>query len=160
MQVTSEMTLSLLIYLTIGTLPLTYSALSDMAITFLFYFIIGSFGAFLKDLYETMTKKNERIRLGEVIIGGACSTFICYGLQDTWLEGLSINLIVLITFICGILGFELFGNLTTMTRLKRTINAAIELKKMHVTYNDPNRVANDDEQKKPARRTRKKTEEE
>jgi hypothetical protein len=109
-------------------LPHTQEALMEMSINFLFYFIIGSFGAFLKDLYETMTKKNEKIRLGEVLIGGACSTFLCFGLQDTWFKDLGLNLIVLITFICGILGFELFGNLTTMAKFKQLVIYFIDLK--------------------------------
>lgn len=109
-------------------LPLTQEAIMELAMNFLFYFIIGSLGAFLKDLYETLTKKNERIRLGEVLIGGASATFICYGLQDTWLKDLSLNLIVLITFICGILGFEIFGNLTTITKFKKLMNTVISLK--------------------------------
>jgi hypothetical protein len=120
-------------------LPLTQEALSELAMNFLFYFIIGSFGAFLKDLYETMTKKNEQIRIGEVLIGGACATFICYGLQDTWLKDLSLNLVVLITFICGILGFELFGNLTTISKFRQLITTVIELKnRIRIQIQDPN----------------------
>lgn len=109
-------------------LPLTHEALMEMATNILFYFIFGSFGAFLKDLYETLTKKNERIRFGEVLIGGASATFICYGLQDTWLKDLSLNLIVLVTFICGILGFELFGNLTTIDKFKKFISWIMSIK--------------------------------
>jgi hypothetical protein len=109
-------------------LPHTQAALMEMSINLLFYFIIGSFGAFLKDLYETITKKEEKIRLGEVLIGGACATFICFGLQDTWFKDLGLNLIVLITFICGILGFELFGNLTTLAKFQQLVALIIDLK--------------------------------
>jgi hypothetical protein len=124
-------------------LPLNQEAVIELAYNLLFYFIIGSFGAFLKDLYETLTKKNEKIRLGEIIIGGACATFICYGLQDSWLKGLSLNLIVLITFICGILGFEIFGNLTTMEKFKDFIRRVIEFKsRFSIEYHDPNEQNN------------------
>lgn len=119
-------------------LQLNQETLIELAYNLLFYFIIGSFGAFLKDLYETLTKKNEKIRLGEIVIGGACATFICYGLQDSWLKGLSLNPIVLITFICGILGFEIFGNLTTMEKFKKFISDVIEFKnRFHIEYRDP-----------------------
>jgi sensor histidine kinase YesM len=121
-------------------LPLTQEALTNLITNFLFYFIIGSFGAFMKDLYETITKKNEKIRLGEVLIGGTSATFLCYGLQDSWLKGLSINLIVLITFVCGILGFEIFGNLTTISKFKQFIETVIEFKnRFKITYVDPNK---------------------
>jgi hypothetical protein len=121
-------------------LPLTQEALMEMFMNFLFYFIIGSFGAFLKDLYEMITKKNDPIRLGEVLIGGTSATFICYGLQDSWLAGLSLNLIVLITFICGILGFEIFGNLTSVDKFKNFITMVIEFKsRFKIEYHDPNK---------------------
>ena len=104
----------------------------------MFYFTIGSFGAFLKDLYETMTKKNEKIRFGEILIGGACATFICFGLQDSWLNGLSLNMMVLVTFICGILGFELFGNFTTMNKFEKFVSKVMEIKgRFNIEYNPP-----------------------
>jgi hypothetical protein len=109
-------------------IELTYETLIDLCINFVFYFTIGSFGAFLKDLYETLSNKNDKIRLSEILIGGACSTFICMGLQDTWFKSFSINTMVLITFIVGILGFELFGNLSTLAKFKNTVQVAIELK--------------------------------
>lgn len=118
--------------------PLNQETLIELSYNLLFYFIIGSFGAFLKDLYETLTKKNEKIRLGEIVIGGACATFICYGLQDSWLKGLGLNLIVLLTFICGILGFEIFGNLTTMEKFKEFISNVLEFKnRFHIEYRNP-----------------------
>lgn len=119
-------------------LPLTQEALTEMSINFLFYFIIGSFGAFLKDLYETLTRKNEKIRLGEILIGGATATIICYGLQDSWLQDYSLNFIVLITFVCGILGFEIFGNLTTISNFQHLVEKVIEFKnRFHVEYKGP-----------------------
>lgn len=119
-------------------LPLTKDALLEFGIAFIFYFTIGSFGAFLKDLYETMTQKNEKIRLGEIIIGGACSTFICLGLQDTWFKDFSLNLLVLITFILGILGFEVFGNLTTLTKLEKFFDRVMQFKeRFTITYQPP-----------------------
>lgn len=109
-------------------IELNYETLINLCINFIFYFTIGSFGAFLKDLYETLSNKNDKIRLSEILIGGACSTFICMGLQDTWFKSFSINTMVLITFIVGILGFELFGNLSTLAKFKNTVQVAIELK--------------------------------
>ena len=117
-------------------LPLSQETVFELVYNLLFYFVIGSFGAFIKDLYETLTKKNEKIRLGEIVVGGAIATFFCYGLQDTWLKDLSINLIVLITFICGILGFEIFGNIYTIDNFKDFIGKVIEFKnRFNIEYN-------------------------
>lgn len=124
-------------------LPLSQETVFELVYNLLFYFVIGSFGAFIKDLYETLTKKNEKIRLGEIVVGGACATFFCYGLQDTWLKDLSINLIVLITFICGILGFEIFGNIYTIDNFKDFIGKVIEFKnRFNIEYNSPDKQDN------------------
>lgn len=125
-------------------IPLTQDVLIQMVTNFVFYFIIATFGAFLKDLYEKMTKENDPIRLGEILIGGASAAFIIYGIEDLVLKDLSINLIVLLTFICGILGFELFGELTSISKVQDLINLIIEIKKgIHIEFrkNDNNTAA-------------------
>lgn len=100
-------------------IQLTLETVVSLAFNFLFYFIIGSLGAFLKDLYETLTKKNEKIRLSEVLIGGISATFICLALQDfSWFGERSIGFISLVTFVMGVIGFEIFGNITTISKLK------------------------------------------
>lgn len=112
-------------------LHFTTETLTDLTFNFLFYFIIGSFGAFLKDLHETLTKKNEQIRLGEVLIGGACATFICLAVRDlSWFENKSIGFMSMLTFILGVVGFEIFGNLTTLDKLKTFIAKIDRFRKM------------------------------
>lgn len=123
--------------------PLTQEALLSVATNLLFFFTVGSFGSFMKDFYETLTKKNERIRFGNIVIGGSCATVVCYGLQDSWLSGFSINQMVLITFICGVLGFEIFGNFTTIVRFKQFVVDMWEFKnRFTVQYRDPNNLSN------------------
>lgn len=100
----------------------------ELLFNFSFYLIIGSFGALLKDLYETLTDKNERIRLSEILIGGACATFICLFLKDKWLSDAGINTMVSICFVLGILGFEIFGNITSISKLKRFIKEVNEIR--------------------------------
>ena len=124
---------------------LTQEALMQLCMNFLFFFVIGSFGAFLKDLYETITKKNDPIRFSVVLIGGASAAFICMGLQDTWLSGLSLNAMMLVTFICGILGFELFGNITTISKFKKTLEMIISLKnRIRIDIIDPASFSSDE----------------
>lgn len=130
-------------------LPLTQNSLIELALNLLFYFVIGSFGAFLKDLYETLTKKNERIRLGEIIIGGGVATFFCYGVRDSWLSGFSLNTTVLITFIVGILGFEIFGNITTIANFKRFLAMIVEFKeRFSIVYKAPDDDKTENQKKK------------
>lgn len=109
-------------------LPLRFDELISILYSLFFYFVIGSLGAFLKDWYETLTNKNETIRLGEILIGGLCSTFICYGFQDFILQKFSVNFLVFINFLLGILGFEIFGNITNLQKLKTFLFDLIEIR--------------------------------
>lgn len=101
--------------------------ISNLVLNLLFYFIIGSFGAFVKDLYESMTKKVEQIRLGKIIVGATSSMFICMVLQEMW--QLSITTVVPLTFLLGVLGFEIFGNVTSIESLKRFLVNIVEFKR-------------------------------
>lgn len=108
---------------------LTHEALIEFSLNFIFYFTIGSLGAFMKDLYETLTKKNEKIRLGEVLIGGMCATVVGMAISDySWFNSVSLNTTVFIIFILGMLGFELFGNLTTIAKFKNFVFIIISLR--------------------------------
>lgn len=97
---------------------ITIESLTGMALPLLFYFAVGTLGAFTKDLYETMTKRIEKIRLGEVLVGGVITTIICYGLADSLFKDYSVNTMFLITFIIGVLGFEIFGNMTNIAKIR------------------------------------------
>lgn len=101
----------------------------DLSIQVLFYFIIGSAGAFMKDLHEKITQKNKQIRLDKVIIGGAMAAIISLGLGDTWFKDLSLKTMFLVTFIIGVLGFEIFGNITTVSKLRSFIGEISDLKR-------------------------------
>ena len=107
---------------------ITQESLMNLCFSLLFYFSIGTVGAFLKDLHETLTKKTERIRLGEILIGGISAAIICYGIEDSWLKDVGTNLTVLITFICGVVGFEIFGNLTTISSLTTFAQKVISIR--------------------------------
>lgn len=108
---------------------LTTEALIDMALPVIFYFIVGSLGSFTKDMYETMTGKIEKIRMGEILVSGVVTTIICYGLSDTWFKDFSLNTMFIVTFIIGVLGFELFGNMTTISNIRNLFLIVDEIRK-------------------------------
>lgn len=99
----------------------------NLSLNLLFYFIIGSFGAFVKDLYGTLTKKDEHIRLGKIFVGATCAMFIGMFLQEYFT--LKITTIVPLTFLLGVLGFEIFGNITSINKLKKFTLLLIEFKR-------------------------------
>lgn len=110
-------------------MTITVETLTNMALPLLFYFAVGTLGAFTKDLYETMTNRIEKIRLGEILVGGVVATIICYGLEDSWLKGFSLNTMFLVTFTIGVLGFEIFGNMTNISKIRNLLLVVDEVRK-------------------------------
>jgi hypothetical protein len=108
---------------------LTQEKLLSLCISFSLYFVVGFFGAFMKDLYDTLTLKDESIHLKKVLIGAFCTAFIFVGFEDTLSSKISLNLIVLLNFICGVLGFELFSNLTTISKFEKLVERLVKLRK-------------------------------
>lgn len=106
--------------------------LDDMSLllmNLIFYFIIGLFGAFVKDLYDTITQKDRHIRICRILIGAIWTSFLFLFLDSTWLSNMSVNVIVFLAFLSGILGFELFGRISTLNGFAKTAENAMKLKK-------------------------------
>lgn len=103
--------------------------LLSVMVNFIFYFTIGFFGAFMKDLYETITNKEPKIKLGRILIGSIWTAFLFIFLGDSILKEYSINVIIFLTFLSGLIGFELFGKITTIAGLTKVINFIMKLKK-------------------------------
>jgi hypothetical protein len=116
----------------------TLDSLQILLTNFLFYYTVAFAGAFMKDLYETMTRKNDPIRLGELIVGATCASFIAMSLHETLLSELKLNTILLVTFVLGILGFEIFGNITSISSLEGFATRILEIKdRFSIQYNPP-----------------------
>lgn len=108
---------------------LTTDTLMELLPSVLFYFAVGTLGAFTKNTYETMTKQIKKIRLGEVLIGGIVTTIICIGLSDTMFKNFSLNLMAFITFVLGGLGFEIFGNMTSIEKVRNLLAIVNDVRK-------------------------------
>ena len=108
---------------------ITADTLLDLIPSILFYFAVGTLGAFTKNTYETMTKQVRKIRLGEVLIGGIVTTIICIGLSDTVFKNFSLNLMAFVTFVLGGLGFEIFGNMTSIDKIRNLLAIVNEVRK-------------------------------
>lgn len=106
---------------------LNVNELVDLSLNFLFYFTIGSFGASVKVLYESMTRKNYKIRIGKIIIGGGTTAILCAGLNYTLLHEYNIGTRFMIASIIGILGFEIFGKIKNIAGLKVFIGDVLDI---------------------------------
>ena len=97
---------------------LDYNTLINLIIDICLYFMIATLGAFIRDLYETITKKDEVVRVQRILVGSVFATFVLLGLEDTLLKSYSINMVMSISFIMGGIGFELFGKWVNVDKLE------------------------------------------
>lgn len=78
------------------------------------YFILTLMGAFLKDVYNTLIKKDVKFRFSRVLIGAISGAFIMIGLEDILLTKVGVNQIITISFIIGTVSFELFNKISKL----------------------------------------------
>lgn len=78
------------------------------------YFVLTLMGAFLKDVYNTLIKKDIKFRLSRVLIGAISGAFIMIGLEDILLTKVGVNQIITISFIIGTVSFELFNKISKL----------------------------------------------
>lgn len=85
------------------------------------YFVLTLMGAFLKDLYNTLVKKDVEFRLSRVLIGAISGAFIMIGLEDLLLTKIGVNQIITISFIIGTISFELFNRISKLDNILKYI---------------------------------------
>lgn len=82
------------------------------------YFIIAMLGAFVKDIYDTCTGARPRIEIYRIFVATTLSTFLTFAARD-YVN--SENLLPLINFVLGVIGWELFSRISTIDGLLKTI---------------------------------------
>lgn len=101
--------------------------LIDLSLNLIFYFTIGSLGAFFKVIYESLTTENYKIRIGMIIIGGGTTAMLCTGLNYNLLHQYNLGVRFMIASLMGVLGFEIFGKIKNIDGLKDFINDIIDV---------------------------------
>ena len=100
---------------------LDLSTFLSILVVWSLYFILTLTGAFLKDLFNTLVKKDVKFRMSRVLIGAISGAFIMIGLGDILLTKLGVNQIVTISFIVGTVSFELFDRISKLDNLLKYI---------------------------------------
>lgn len=85
------------------------SNIINIVISISLYFTIACLGSFTKDLYNSITKRDEKIQIKRILVGGIFATFIMLWLEGYILEHYGINSLVFLGYMIGGVGFELFG---------------------------------------------------
>lgn len=90
------------------------------------YFLIAMIGAFVKDIYDTVSGTRPKIEIRRIFVSTTLSTFLIFAARGY----LNSDLEIAITFILGVIGWELFSRICTINGLKRTL---ISLRNLHST---------------------------
>lgn len=93
---------------------LNLNAFLSIIVPWCLYFVLTLMGAFLKDIYNTLIKKDVKFRLSRVLIGAISGAFIMIGLEDILLTKVGVNQIITISFIIGTVSFELFNKISKL----------------------------------------------
>lgn len=101
---------------------LNYNNIVDVIISISLYFIFALLGAFIKDLYDSITKDNETIKIKRILIGSIFAAFLVFGFEKQLMEKWGLNFTVFLSFLSGVLGFELFGKWITMDLIEKWFN--------------------------------------
>lgn len=96
---------------------LTIEAFLSIAIPLSLYFIITLFGAFIKDMINTVRGTDTTFRLNRILIGATFGAFLMLGIEKFLLTRLSIEQIVFVAFFIGSVSFELFDRLSKIDNL-------------------------------------------
>jgi nitrate/TMAO reductase-like tetraheme cytochrome c subunit len=85
-------------------------------------------GAFAKDLFGALNHKKIKISLLKIFLGALTASFFSLGLSDLILKYFNLNVLILIQFILGVLGFELFKRISTFKNLLEFLKIIKEMK--------------------------------
>lgn len=82
------------------------------------YFIVAMLGAFVKDIYDTYSGARPQIEIYRIFVGTMLSTFLTFAAKD-YVN--SENLLPVVNFVLGVIGWELFVRISTIDGLIKTI---------------------------------------
>lgn len=101
-------------------------------ITLYLYIVVFCFiGSMIRDSYNTITEKIEKVEFARVLVSTITSSIFIFSLSDYLLSKGNYKILILISFIGGMIGFEALGYLTRLTFwmkiLKKKINIDIDI---------------------------------
>lgn len=123
---------------------LTVEIFLSIAIPLSLYFIITLFGAFIKDMINTVRGTDTTFRLNRILIGATFGAFFMLGIEKFLLKKLSIEQIVFVAFFIGSVSFELFDRLSKIDNLIKYWRIYQEIKIGRIPTTENKNKNNDD----------------
>ena len=99
-------------------------------IIFLFIIVFCFIGAIVKDTYNTLIDKDEKVSIIRILISTIVSSIILFSLSDYILRRISYKLLTLFCFLGGMLGFEILGKISKLEFWKNSSEMFKKIKKI------------------------------
>ena len=93
---------------------ISIETLISNGITFIFILIVSFFGAFTKDCYNTLIKKEEEIKIARILVSTIVASIVGFALSDYIIKQFGYKITMLISFITGTIGFEAMGKISNL----------------------------------------------
>ena len=87
------------------------------------YFLIAMIGAFAKDTYDTISGTRLKIGIKRITVASLLGTVLTFAARSY----MSDDTLIAVTFILGVIGWELFSHISTIKGLKKTIMSFIKI---------------------------------
>lgn len=85
--------------------------------------IFSLIGSTIKDIFDTLSNRNYKVKLTKIIISAITSSILMYSFTDLFLKmGFTSKMMVSIYFISGITGFNLLEKLNSLDGVTEFLN--------------------------------------
>ena len=115
----------------------------EVLVSFLLYFFIGCVGGIAKYLHTVTTQKLYKMQVRKMAVRALVTAFGMPVVERYWGEQAGIELLILISFVMGVVGFELFGKFSTITNILATLKEARRIR--HLDFGDERKNERRDE---------------
>jgi hypothetical protein len=92
-------------------------------IEFMGYLIFTFIGSLFKEIYNTNNKDDYEFRAHQVISSTIAASFTCVFARSMYLSEYGYGVMAFISFTLGLLGFEIFKNLSSVKGIKKLLDA-------------------------------------
>lgn len=99
-------------------------------VTYAIYFVIGLTGAVTKDLYDVLMERIIKIQIQKVVLGGIVTAAIMPFVESLLTSRLNPEAFLALGFLCGVISFELFGKISSISGIKDIIRDAVEVREI------------------------------
>ena len=99
-----------------------YDSIRSSFIDLIFIFVCCGIGSIIKDMYNTLTGKDTKVKLIRILISTIVSCFVMFSSEDILLKYMSTKVFMLISFISGLVGFEIASKLTSLDNVLKILS--------------------------------------